>query len=141
MLRYPVTLTTDTETNTVLADFPDVPWCHSAGYDESEALLNAEDALTSALGVFIERRQAIPEPSEIKSNEAHITLTALTTAKILLWNEIIRQGVRKSDLARQLNCHMPQIDRLLDFEHSSKIELVETALKLLGKQLSVQLAA
>lgn len=62
------------------------------------------------------------------------------TSKVFLSNEMIRQGVRKAELARRLGVHMPQVDRLLNLRHSSKIEMVETALGLLGRRLDVSIA-
>ncbi|MDD2760815.1 MAG: type II toxin-antitoxin system HicB family antitoxin [Methylomonas sp.] len=141
MLRYPVNLIHDSETGSILVEFPDIPWCHSAGDDPAEALLNAEQALESALLVFCESRRAVPMPSAIAQSQSFVALPALVTAKILLWNEMLSQGLRKADLARRLGCHMPQIDRLLDFAHSSKLEQVEAALKQLGKHLDIRLVA
>jgi len=68
-----------------------------------------------------------------------MVLPALTTSKVLLWNEMLSQNVRKADLARRLRVHMPQVDRLLDIRHSSKIEMVEAALKSLNRSLDVSL--
>jgi antitoxin HicB len=46
-------------------------------------------------------------------------------------------GVRKADLARRLGWHGPQIDRLLDLNHASRLDQIEAALAVLGKRLSV----
>jgi antitoxin HicB len=59
---------------------------------------------------------------------------------LLLADEMVRQGVRKADLARLLGVHPPQVDRLLDLGHSSRIESVEAALSALGRHLEVALA-
>jgi antitoxin HicB len=69
-----------------------------------------------------------------------IPLTALDSAKILLSNEMVRQGVRKAELARRLDVHMPQVDRLLNLSHSSRLDQIEAALEKLGKHLEVSLA-
>jgi antitoxin HicB len=58
---------------------------------------------------------------------------------VLIWNEMFAQKLRKADLARLLNVHMPQIDRLFDIHHASKLDFVEQAAKALGKSLSVEL--
>jgi len=68
-------------------------------------------------------------------------LPALPTAKILLLNEMLSQGVKKAEMARRLNVHMPQIDRLLDLRHSTKLEFVEQAAVQLGKRLDIVMAA
>ncbi len=47
--------------------------------------------------------------------------------------------VGKAALARKLNCHLPQIDRLLDLTHNSRLDQLEAALLALGKRLVVEL--
>lgn len=48
---------------------------------------------------------------------------------------MLAQGVRKAEMARRLDVHMPQIDRLLDFRYPSKIDFVEKAFKKLGREI------
>jgi antitoxin HicB len=40
-------------------------------------------------------------------------------------------------MARRLNCHLPQIDRLLDLNHASRLDQVEAAFRVLGKRLGI----
>lgn len=139
MLNYPVTLTQDTN-GSLLVSFPDFPEANSVGDDESEALINAIDALETALEIYFDERRPVPMPSKAAKNQKTVALPALDSAKVLVWNEMLSQNLRKSDLARKLNVHMPQIDRLFDIRHSSKLEFVEQAAQALGKHLSVSLA-
>lgn len=57
--------------------------------------------------------------------------------KAALHNAMINTGTRKADLARKLNQKGPQIDRLLDVSHASKVETLEQALYLLGYEAEV----
>lgn len=139
MLNYPVILTPDTN-GTLLVAFPDLPEAVSVGDDEDEALLNALDALETALEIYFDERRPVPLPSKARKGQPVVTLPALEASKVLLWNEMLSQNVRKAELARRLNVHMPQIDRLFDLKHSSKLEFVEQAAKALGKNLAVSLA-
>lgn len=139
MLAYPVMLTEDTN-GSLLVAFPDVPEANSVGGDQEEALLNALDALESAFEIYFDERRPVPLPSKVKKGQAVVSLPALVTSKVLLWNEMLAQNVRKAELARRLHVHMPQVDRLLDLRHSSKIEMVEAALKSLNRSLDVSLA-
>jgi antitoxin HicB len=141
MLAYPAILTPDPETGVILVEFPDIPFCHSVGDEAEEALLNAEDALESALAVYVDEKRAVPWPSAPAAEQVLVPLPVLTAAKVLLWNELLAQGVRKAELARRLGWHLPQVDRLLDLSHRSKIEQIEAALAQLGKRLDVRLAA
>lgn len=138
MLKYPVTLTPDTN-GTLLVAFPDFPEANSVGDDEQDALANAVDALETALDIYFDERRPVPLPSEAEPGQPTVALPALSAAKVLIWNEMFAQKLRKADLARMLNVHTPQVDRLFDLNHSSKLEFVEQAAKALGKSLNVEL--
>jgi antitoxin HicB len=45
----------------------------------------------------------------------------------------------KTELARRRSCHLPQVDRLLNLRHGSRLDQLEAALRALGKELSVQI--
>ena len=139
MLSYPVKMERDSS-NTYLVTFPDIPEAVSVGDDEDEALLNALDALESAIEIYFDEKREVPPPSKAKKGQPVVKLPALVVSKVLLANEMIRQGVRKSELARRLDVHMPQIDRLLDPRHSSKLDAIEAAFAKLGKQLEVSIS-
>lgn len=139
MLSYPLTLTPDSN-GTYLVGFPDFPEANSVGDDKDDALAQAVDALETALSIYFDERRPIPLPSPADAGDAVVALPALGTAKVLVWNEMFAQKVRKADLARMLDVHTPQIDRLFDLRHSSKIEFVEQAAKALGKTLNISLA-
>ncbi|AYA41486.1 hypothetical protein HZS38_14115 [Xenorhabdus nematophila] len=57
--------------------------------------------------------------------------------KAALHNAMIETGTRKSELARKMGQKPTQIDRLLDVEHSSKVETVELALHQLNRNVGV----
>ncbi len=37
-----------------------------------------------------------------------------------------------------MNCHLPQVDRLLDLMHSSRLDQLEAAFRVLGKRLALE---
>ena len=45
-----------------------------------------------------------------------------------------------AELARRLGWHMPQVDRLLDLHHASRLDQAEAALNALGRRLEVSVA-
>lgn len=138
MLTYPVTLIKDTN-GTFLVEVPDLPEANSVGDDEDEALLNAIDAIETALEIYLDERRPVPLPSKVRKGQQAVTLPALESAKVLLWNEMMAQNIKKAELARRLNVHMPQVDRLFNLKHSSKFEFVEQAARVLGKNLEISL--
>lgn len=139
MLTYSYTLTPDTN-GTLLVRFPDIPEAASVGNDEQDAAINALEALEAALEIYFDERRPIPLPAVADPTPYSVTLPAVVTSKVYLSNEMIRQGVRKADMARRLGVHGPQMDRLLNLRHGSRIEQVEAALGKLGRRLDVSIA-
>ncbi|MNP60752.1 Antitoxin HicB [compost metagenome] len=70
-----------------------------------------------------------------------VRLPALSAAKAALWNAMLAQGVNKAEMARRLGVNRPQVDRLVDLLHRSKIEQVELALALLGQRIALTVIA
>jgi antitoxin HicB len=138
MLAYPVDLERDTN-GTLLVTFPDLTEAVTFGDDEDDALFRALDALETVLAGRIDDREDIPLPSPAAGRPC-VILPALTAAKVLLYRAMREAGVRKADLARRLGWHGPQIDRLLDLNHASRLDQIEAALAVLGKRLSVEIA-
>jgi antitoxin HicB len=138
MLRYPVKLRR--EGRRVLASFPDVPGVNTFGADRQEALAHALDALETMFMAMIADRDEIPSPSAVKRH-SFVELPALTEAKILLYRTMRSARVGKAELARRLGWHMPQIDRLLDLRHASRLDQLEQAFLALGRQITIQINA
>lgn len=138
MLNYPLTLEPDTN-GTFLIHFIDFPNVNSSAEDKDQIPTGALDALETALQGYFERRLRVQLPSPVEPGQPIVTLPALSEAKVLLWNEMIAQQLTKADLARRLNVHNPQIDRLFDLSHASKLDFVEQAAKALGKRLTVSI--
>lgn len=138
MFDYPVTLTPDD--CTVLVTFADVPEAITFGADEDEALLNAIDALETGLSFYIEARQPLPSVSQPKIGQKTVRPSALECAKLGVYQAMTDQGIKKAELARRLGWHMPQVDRLFDLRHASKLGQIEAAANVLGKRIHVEIA-
>jgi antitoxin HicB len=134
-VNYPIELTPD-DNGTVLATCPDLPEVTTFGEDREDALQRAADAVEEAIAARIAHRRDIPPASPARTRPA-VELPALTSAKVVLYLAARAQGVSKADLARRLGWHGPQVDRLFDIRHSSKIEAIDQALRTMGKRLEV----
>jgi antitoxin HicB len=64
-------------------------------------------------------------------------MPALIEAKVRLYEAMRDAKVGKAELARRLDWHLPQVDRLLAMTHGSKLEQLEAAFRVLGKRLTV----
>ncbi|MEG2567186.1 MAG: hypothetical protein RSA84_13365 [Acinetobacter sp.] len=137
MFKYSASVSFDEDTEQFEISFRDFENLHSVAFNEDDIELEARDALTAMIGELIDSRIPIKEPSAAKEGEIVIHLPALTCLKAALHNAMISTGTRKADLARKLNQKGPQIDRLLDVSHASKVETLEQALYLLGYEVEV----
>lgn len=120
-----------------VASCRDLQGFNSIGESIDDALNESIDAVALILQDHIDRRQPIPKASEKKRGEYWVSLPALDVAKIGLYEAMRVNGLRKSDLARKLGMHAPQVERLLDLTHSSKLEQVEAALAALGYRVNL----
>lgn len=139
MRAYPALLLPD-PVGGFTVTFRDVPEAITEGDTREEALLHAEDALESALAMYVAGNEPLPPPSEPEPGEAVVPLSALGMAKTALYEAMREQGVGRAELARRLRWHLPQVSRVLDLRHASKMEQVETALAALGLRLIVEVA-
>ena len=137
-MRYAVMLAAD-DNGTILVTVPDIPEAVTFGEDREDALARAVDAIETALCGFIESREPIPRPRS-KGKEG-VTLPALTVAKIGLYEAMRTDKIGKAALARKLGVALPQIDRLLDLRHHSRMDAVERALLALNRTLTVSVKA
>ena len=136
MLSYPVKLKKDGKF--LMVTFPDIPEAHTQGDSVKDALEMAQDALDTALDFYFETHRAVPIPSKPRRGQYLVSLPVSTSAKILLWNEMIQQEVRPAELARRLHMTRQEVQRLTDVRHTSKIDGVAGALKALGKTLEIR---
>jgi antitoxin HicB len=136
MLRYPIVLEQD-DNDTLLVSFPDIPEAHTFGDDETDALVRAKDALVTALEARIRDREPIPKPSAIGRGMFAVAVPALVELKLGLYETMRAHRVGKTALASTLDVHMPQVDRLLDLRHQSRLDLLEAALGSLGYEVTV----
>lgn len=137
MFRYPITVSFDDESNEYEISYRDFNDLYSTALTEDDIELEAKDGLTAFIAELIESRIPVPAPSVGETDDITVHLPVLTCLKIALHNAMINTGTRKADLARKLNQKGPQIDRLLDVDHASKVETLEQALYLLGYEVSV----
>ena len=118
MLGYPMVLEPD-DNGTLLVTFPEVPEAVTFGENESDALQRAVDALETMLAARVADAEEVPLPSAAVMREV---------------------GAGKSELARQLGWQVAQVDRLLDLNHPSSLDQIETALAALGKRLDIRMS-
>lgn len=137
-MDYPVRLERD-EQGRVVATFPDFAQSASAlGEYEDDALHGAVQALVRSLGFCVARSQEIPSPSR-RRGAPRVRVPALVEAKLIVYRTMRDAGVTRATLAKRLRWHRPQVDRLLDLAHASRLDQIEAALRVMGHDLAIGL--
>lgn len=130
MLAYPVNIKKDGKF--LMATFDDVPEAGTNGIGLDETLSMAADALITAFDFYFGKGKTIPQPSKPKEGQRVITLPISVSAKVLLWNEMIRQNVKPAELARRMGISRQAAQRLTDIRHATKIDTIAEAMEVLG---------
>jgi antitoxin HicB len=119
--------------------FPDVPGAITEADDEEEAVLRAADALETILAAYVKDGKPLPRPRRARGRVRTVKPSALSCMKLAVYQAMQAQGVGKAALGRRLGWHLPQVDRILDLMHASKVEQVEAALAVLGLSVRVEI--
>lgn len=135
MLSYPARIQPDGKR--FMVSFPDVPEAITDGASREEALANAADALATAMEFYFEDARTVPPPSPRKRGQVIVELPASVSAKVLLLNAMIEDGVTPSELARRLSTTKQEASRIIDLGHATKIDTLAAALAALGRRLSI----
>jgi antitoxin HicB len=136
MITYRVKLAPDSN-GTVLVTSPDFPELVTFGDDKSDALSYAVGAFEEAIAARISDREKISLPSKGKASDSRATLPVQAEVKVLLYQQMWKSGVHKTDLARKMDLHRQEIDRLLDLNHATSIAKLEKAFSVLGKSINI----
>jgi antitoxin HicB len=131
-LGYHIVLTPD-DNDTFLVTCPDLPEVSTFGEDRDDAMLRAADAICEALAARMSHRRDIPEPSI--QDGPFVPLEAAEALKVRVYQALQSSGIKRSELARRLGQHAPQVDRLFDLRHASRIDQLDAALRTVGKRL------
>ena len=138
MSRYPAKF--EFEDGGYVVTFRDIPEAITQGDSREDAREMAADALLTAMDFYFEDRRPVPAASKALEGEELIALPASTSAKILLLNEMLRQKVAPSELARRLGTRPQDVNRIMNLAHATKIDTIAEALSALGKRLEMKVA-
>ena len=120
---YPIKLSIDPEGG-YIAQAVDIPEALTFGEDKKGALHEARNAIHVALTTYIEDGQDIPLPSPLRGYPV-ITLPALVSAKLALYQAIQDNGQSNVALTEKLGVTENAMRRLLDLDHALKSEKLE----------------
>ncbi len=135
MLNYPINVLDDTDGFTV--QFADIPEGITDGDTLDEMLSMAVDCLETAVEFYFEDKRPVPMPSDANGRYT-VSPSPQVEMKIMLHNEMLAQGISKSEMARRLNIAPPNFERVMNVRHKTKFETLYSAFAALGKRLEIR---
>jgi antitoxin HicB len=137
--EYAVTLSPD-DNGTWLVACDVLPEVTTYGETREQALENAALAIEEALAARMAAQTDLPFPGQVEG-ALLVVISVQAAMKAALYRAMRREGVSKAELARRMAAHGPQVDRLLDMRHKSRLDAMETALHYLGSQPVLHIAS
>ena len=98
----------------------------------------AEDGLGVALSFYVDKREGIPVPSQLREGQVLIPVPLIVAAKLTLYTAMREQRLTNVALAARLGLSEGAVRRLVNPLHRSHISQVEKALKAVGRSLVVE---
>jgi len=145
MIVFPLDFEPD-DNGTLLVTCPALPEVTTFGTDPIDALHRGAEAVEEALAARISRWEDVPIPGGRslasafeKMQAARISL--LAEMKLDLYLACREAGVTRAELARRLGWHREQVDRLFRFDHASRVDQIEAALRAVGQQMDMKRVA
>lgn len=120
-----------------MATCRDLPKFVAAGDTVEETLKNSVEMLETTISIYIDDRESLPAPTAEQEGEHWARVPTSTEFKVIISNEMVAQGISNADLACRMGTPPPHIDRLLDVNHTIKMDVFDSAILTLGKQLVV----
>ena len=137
-MKYPAKFTKD-GTGFVVT-FRDIPEAITQGDTHDEAIEMAEDVLLAAMDFYFEDNRQVPSPSKPKKDEVLINLPISAATKVMLLNTLLEKRVTQAELAKLMGIRPQQVTRIVNLEHTTKIDTVEKAFRALGRELDIAVA-
>ena len=133
-MRFIYPYETERDGNSIVVHFPNIPGASTQVDPGEDFQAIVRDCLVAALGGYVILRRAPPRPSAVRDQPA-VTLDILTSAKLALAMVMSDENVNNVELAKRLGVNEKVVRRMLDLDHISRIDRLETALEHFGIEL------
>lgn len=120
-----------------MVSFPDIPEALTQGNTRHDALQAAQTALITAFEFYFDDNEAIPLPSAVGAEDTYVEIPLSVASKVLLLNAFLESKITQQVLANRIGRPKQEITRLFDLKHTTKIDAVQIAARVLGKELAL----
>ena len=139
MVTYPALFGPDRRAGGFVVTFPDFGYGVTQGDTLEEATEMAQDLLEGLISDSIDQGGDLPKPSKRRGRRHRVvSLPALQSAKVELYQAFRASGLRKAELARRIGIPKSNLDRLFDLKHQSRFDQLEAAFAALNKHIWVE---
>lgn len=135
-IGYPATFKTD-ENGRPVVRFVDLREALTDGEEMRAAFEEAQDCLGSALAHRMANKEEIPYPSKTKRGQRSVPVPLHIAPKVALYWAMKESKVSNVELAKRLRVRETVVRRMLDPDHATKAEKIQTALETLRKRFLV----
>lgn len=118
-------------------DIPDIPEVLTQENTRHDALQAAQTALITAFEFYFDDNEAIPLPSAVGAEDTYVEIPLSVASKVLLLNAFLESKITQQELANRISRPKQEITRLFDLKHTTKIDAVQIAARVLGKELAL----
>ena len=144
-MMYLIDVTPD-DNGTLLATSKAFPELTTFGDDAADVERTAVGALEEAIAARIADNEPLPPPASHaaairKHKGVVVKLPLMTALKVELYQALRKSGTTRAALARRLNWHREQVDRLFRIDHASRLDQLEAAFHALHRDVDVRVGA
>ncbi len=135
-MLFPIDLVPDDDGG-VLATCPLLPEVAVIGESAREARHRAAEAIEEAIAARVAAGREVPRPPNGPC-PAGVRISALIGVKLALAWALRDSGCSRDDLGRRLGCGRKEVDRLFRLDHASRLDQLEAACRMLGRELQIE---
>ncbi|MCX6591185.1 MAG: type II toxin-antitoxin system HicB family antitoxin [Acidobacteria bacterium] len=118
---------------------PDFGWGVTQADTEEAAHEMARELILDLAQYHIRHGEPVPIPRRrAQTNTRLVFIPLVAAAKIELYRQLQKAGLRKADLGRLMGMAAPNVERLFRLRHPSRIESIEAAFRVLGKEIGLE---
>src|SRR4051794_4618311 len=129
---YPALL--EKHPGTILVAFRDLPEAITEGHNRADAIAQAADCLDAALLFRLKDGEAIPSASRPRQGEILVPASPSVAAKVAFIRAFAEAGLTRVALAARLGVRETEVRRMLDPDHGTKLDRLDTGLRALGRR-------
>ena len=123
----------------IVVSFRDLPECLTSAATETEAMLEAQDALEEAVAGRIDDGEPIPAPSALLPGESAVAVPAEMAAKAALALAFRTSRMTRVALADRLGVDDRVVRRMLDPRLGTSVGRINDALRVLGCEVTLEM--